>query len=84
MAQNNRYLATLLGIFIVIETFSGCSTNLNDTPNNPPQPPPPQATPPPNDERVPVSPHVIYPSGWEEVIINANYAKTTVTVGAQF
>ncbi len=36
------------------------------------------------NELSPISPHVTYADGWEEVIINANQAKTKIGVGAHF
>jgi len=81
MTRSICYLATFL--VIVSASISGCAAPEEVAPE-------PQQTPsgsenlPPTDELNPRSAQVVYPSGWGEIVINANYAKTTVTVGAHF
>ncbi len=64
--------------------LTGCATDENK--NHAPGELPAQSTPPapPVDELTPISPNVVYSTGWGEMTVNANYAKTTITLGAHF
>jgi len=67
-----------------IALMGGCSDQSNNT--SPPETPVAQPTAPtaPIDELSPTSPKVVYALGWASIEINANYAKTIVSIGSHF